>query len=431
MIMDVSRLEGICKQVEYYFSDQNLVRDKFFRDLIAANTDGWVKAENSILTCKRIQDMQVENSELIQALQSSTQLAVDVDQDGWCWARRTQPFRSCSSKGGKGKGKNGRKSDARSRPEYDSSTPCGYHMAGYCRRGAGCGCQHSVPYALAIREQWLHPQCDRRKQQLEDAAVTLIGEAAIKKAKLFPRAFSQRLEIDCKECDSFQKRRWNKGGGAADDEESVVVFEGSFASEEISSRIESLRYLLVLDLEGKDEIIEFPVIVVDAVAGCEISRFQRYVRPVHLFDGCEINSDSPAVPFALVLEEFDQWLSDTIGRRLNKLGDDAAFLTCGDWDCKHIHKQCGISNIPVPAGFQRWVNIKHTYENEYGGRYTGMRSMLAKLKLLNAEGHVVFGFHHLGMHDVENIGRCVLHLLREERCITVNGHFRFGKGGYC
>lgn len=382
--------------------------------------------------------MQVGNAELIQALHSSVFLDVDIGEDGSCWVRRKQPYQRYGSDGrtggysqqGKGKGKN----DSRSRgaPEYDGSTPCGYYMAGHCRRGDRCGCQHSVPYAMAIRDEWLHPQCNERQQFLQETAASVLGDLAIQRANLFPRVFSHRLELSRDNGHGWpHKRRWTKGqdtvNDSQNDDESQVVFVGSCALEERQAQVDSLRYLLVLDLEGKDEIIEFPVIVLDAISGCEVARFQRYVRPVHLFDGCEINSESPAISFTAVLQEFDKWLSETIGRGLDSLGDDAAFLTCGDWDCRHIHQQCKISGIPVPSAFKQWVNIKRTYEEEYGGRYSGMRSMLAKLKLLDAQGHVVHGFHHLGMHDVENIGRCVLNLLREGRRITVNGHYKPSK----
>uniref|UniRef100_A0A7S2HL71 Uncharacterized protein n=1 Tax=Alexandrium andersonii TaxID=327968 RepID=A0A7S2HL71_9DINO len=101
-----------------------------------------------------------------------------------------------------------------------------------------------------------------------------------------------------------------------------------------------------------------------------------------------------------------------------------AILTCGDWDCKHVHTQCGICGIPVPPAFRQWVNIKRSYNEAYGGEFRGMKSMLARLKLLDREGNPLHGFHHLGMHDVENICRCVLHLLNDYGEIQLNGWMR-------
>lgn len=185
-----------------------------------------------------------------------------------------------------------------------------------------------------------------------------------------------------------------------------------------------LRYLIVFDLEGKDEIIEFPVLVIDTELRAEIGRFQRFVRPMRLFDSCALTPDSPAIQFPAVLQEFDHWLRETIQRGFSDFDatpSDVAFLTCGDWDSKHVHTQCDICNIPTPSAFRMWVNIKRSFSDAYGGDFRGMKSMLARIGMLDSAGDVLHGFHHLGMHDVENIGRCALHLLQEGVHITVNG----------
>jgi len=50
-----------------------------------------------------------------------------------------------------------------------------------------------------------------------------------------------------------------------------------------------------------------------------------------------------------------------------------------------------------------------------------MKTMLSQLRLLDRSGNPMYGFHHLGMHDVENICRCALHLLEEGHQNSVNG----------
>merc|ERR1712039_528563 len=103
-----------------------------------------------------------------------------------------------------------------------------------------------------------------------------LGAEVMTSSRLFPRSFSRVVELKAP-----LRYTWRQG---------------------------ALRYLLVLDLEGKDEIIEFPVIILDAACGKELCRFQRYVRPVNLFHGCAINTESLAVPFTDVLRDFDVWL---------------------------------------------------------------------------------------------------------------------------
>lgn len=116
---------------------------------------------------------------------------------------------------------------------------------------------------------------------------------------------------------------------------------GSTGRERSAWRTQPFDYYLVLDLEGKDEIIEFPVMCVEASApsGLEVARFHRYallfirsartffcfpslnisllepcswIRPRYLFDGQKINEGSEAVPMEQCLSDFDAWLSTVV-----------------------------------------------------------------------------------------------------------------------
>ena len=44
----------------------------------------------------------------------------------------------------------------------------------------------------------------------------------------------------------------------------------------------------------------------------------------------------------------------------------------------------------------------------------GMKGMLAKYGWLDSAGNPLFGFHHVGMHDVDNITMVLLHLLEQQ-----------------
>lgn len=338
--------------------------------------------------------------------------------------------------------------------------------------------QHSVEYAMAIRQQWLHPSEEGAREALREVANQIVGTELISSVDLFPRAFAKVLGPPTRgtrgagkgdQCPGLgqQRGRWRRpetsvcnnpvyeAQSAVERQVQERPTQGRLQEDELvgalalarkspdyfgatpraiawraaqpsqpSACTSQILYFLVLDLEGKDEIIEFPVIAIDAVQRREVSRFQRYVRPTRLFEGCPLSPNAPGVPFPTVLEDFDQWLQETFGHGLHKLGDmdtRIAILTCGDWDCKHVHTQCNICHIPTPGIFCRWVNIKRSYNEVYGGDFRGMKSMLARLNLLDKHGGVKHGFHHLGMHDVENICRCLLHLLERSVDVTVNG----------
>lgn len=352
-------------QVEYYLSDENLERDRFFRDLIANDAAGAVDL-SAFMQCNKIKQMKVSSQELAEAIRSSEKLEVHNGR-----VRRRVPFQPAK---GYGKGQSKRK-DRRDRPPpvFDPSGPCGYFIAGYCERGKHCVTQHSVPYAMAIRDEWLHPGDAGARRRLQEAAAAVLGEEA---GALFPRVFSHELESKRPAQESSmadlgfewaqpeeKARRWSRKpqpDGGQQVQESQV------------------RYVAVFDLEGKHEIIEFPVLLFDVVAGKELGRFQRFVRPAELFKGCQL-VDTPAVPFPLVLDEFSAWLREKLGKGLEEMGDDTIFMTCGDWDCKHVRTQCQICGVPTPWAFSRWINIKRSYAEAFGGDFRGMKSMLLGL----------------------------------------------------
>lgn len=172
---------------------------------------------------------------------------------------------------------------------------------------------------------------------------------------------------------------------------------------------QSYQYLAVLDLEGKEEIIEFPVIVLDTTTLEVAGRFHRWVKPVRLFEEQakiyprgQTNNQSSAKPFSTVLTEFHQWMNE------HKFADSVLFVTCGDWDLrKQVPRQCGISCVWRPPYLDHWVNIKELF-NQHNKSRRGVRGMRG---LLNKLGLPLEGKHHLGMHDVNNICRCLAAML--------------------
>ncbi|KAJ6795925.1 putative exonuclease domain-containing protein [Iris pallida] len=125
-------------------------------------------------------------------------------------------------------------------------------------------------------------------------------------------------------------------------------------------------YVLVLDLEGKVEILEFPVVMIDTKTMEFVDAFHRFVRPIEMSEqrvneyiegkygklGIDRVWHDTSIPFTDVLEEFELWLEN---HRLwkKKLGgslDRAAFVTCGNWDLKtKVPQQCKVSKIKTPS----------------------------------------------------------------------------------
>ncbi|ROT67173.1 putative ERI1 exoribonuclease 3 isoform X7 [Penaeus vannamei] len=115
--------------------------------------------------------------------------------------------------------------------------------------------------------------------------------------------------------------------------------------------------------EGRQEIIEFPVLKINASSYEIESTFHEFIKPVHhptLTDFCtRLTTISQAEvdngkSFHTVMHLFDTWIKKEVG-----LDKKFLFITCGDWDLKTmLPSQCKIENIQVPHYCDMWHNIK-------------------------------------------------------------------------
>ncbi|KAI5662492.1 hypothetical protein M9H77_21815 [Catharanthus roseus] len=193
---------------------------------------------------------------------------------------------------------------------------------------------------------------------------------------------------------------------------------------------QKLDFFLVLDLEGKVEILEFPVLLFDAKTMSVVDFFHRFVRPSKMTEqrineyiegkygklGVDRVWHDTAIPFHNVIQEFEDWLvkhrlwGEKPGGLLNK----AAFVTCGNWDVKtKIPQQCEVSNIKLPSYFMEWINLKDSYLNFYKQRAPGMLSMMRELNI------PLRGSHHLGIDDAKNITRVLQRLLTDGASLQI------------
>lgn len=189
-------------------------------------------------------------------------------------------------------------------------------------------------------------------------------------------------------------------------------------------KTQEFNFFLVLDLEGKVEILEFPVLIVDARTMQVVDLFHRFVRPTKMSEQAinkyiegkygEVGVDrvwhDTAIPFKQVVEEFEGWLAEhgLWGKETDGTLNDAAFVTCGNWDIKtKIPEQCVVANINLPQYFMEWINLKDVYLNFYGREARGMVSMMRQC------GIRLMGSHHLGIDDTKNITRVVQRMLAD------------------
>jgi len=187
--------------------------------------------------------------------------------------------------------------------------------------------------------------------------------------------------------------------------------------------VEQIEYYLVLDFEATcdeknapkpQEIIEFPVLKVNATTLETESIFHTYVTPTahpQLTAFCtrltgitqEMVTGQPTMLKAL--EMFDEWME----REKLKDNPNICFVTCGDWDLKTmLPSQCGHLRVAVPQYFKKWMNIKKVFAKIMKCRVYGMAGMLEKLNL------TLDGRHHSGIDDTKNIAKILRELLKKE-----------------
>ena len=69
---------AIKKQIEYYMSDANLARDRFFREQIETDKEGWCAIAH-FLNCNKVKAMQINAEKIAESCIDSD--AVEVNED--------------------------------------------------------------------------------------------------------------------------------------------------------------------------------------------------------------------------------------------------------------------------------------------------------------------------------------------------------------
>eukprot|EP01121_Diplochlamys_sp_Union-15-3_P009715 TRINITY_DN2656_c0_g1_i2.p1 TRINITY_DN2656_c0_g1~~TRINITY_DN2656_c0_g1_i2.p1 ORF type:complete len:495 (-),score=70.59 TRINITY_DN2656_c0_g1_i2:191-1675(-) len=216
-----------------------------------------------------------------------------------------------------------------------------------------------------------------------------------------------------------------------------------------------LDYVLVLDIEAtceKDdrnyynEIIEFPVILINLKTEKIEAEFHRFVRPTvipKLTEFCkdltgitqELVECSPS--FSEVLDEFKDWLikHQLINENRGKVDHlsnvntrNFCFATDGIWD---IRKFMAIEfsklsrNDPrvvlLQPFFERWINVRRLFSKEYQCAQLGIAGMLSKMDL------TFEGRPHSGILDARNLSTVLLKMVKDNTVLYPNEVGIFGE----
>lgn len=172
----------------------------------------------------------------------------------------------------------------------------------------------------------------------------------------------------------------------------------------------------------KHEIIEFPVVFLNARTLEVEMEFRRYVRPTEQpslskfcseLTGIEQRSVDSADTLDVVLSEFDRFLRDHGLSATKGEGTEASRLrtfvitTDGPWDVlSFLRKECLRKDLSLQAYWDNFVDVRHQYALWYNVRRCGIRKMLHQC------GLEFQGREHSGIDDARNIARIAAEMIR-------------------
>ncbi|CAI2181388.1 5963_t:CDS:2 [Funneliformis geosporum] len=199
------------------------------------------------------------------------------------------------------------------------------------------------------------------------------------------------------------------------------------------------KYYLCFDVEATcvkgggfnymNEIIEFPILLLDSKSFDIVDIFHSYVKPSKnsiLSDFCReltgiSQSTIDASPlFPEMLDKFQEFMH----RHKLFYENSCAFITDGPWDIRDfITKQCSISKIPRPSYFSLpWVDIRSLYSEYYNCGKCNI------IRMLEIYGLKFEGREHSGIDDAKNLVRIAKKMWEDgaifetNRCLQASIH---------
>lgn len=149
------------------------------------------------------------------------------------------------------------------------------------------------------------------------------------------------------------------------------------------------QYLIVIDFEAtcfekpfnrnKQEIIEFPAVLLNLETGAIEKEFHKYLRPIEIPELSDYCKNLTGITqetvdngelFPDVMEEFRLWMKATIKEKLlvlpkTKKSDpdgNCALLTWGNWDFLiQLRNECNRKKVRKPSFFNQWIDLKEIY----------------------------------------------------------------------
>lgn len=170
------------------------------------------------------------------------------------------------------------------------------------------------------------------------------------------------------------------------------------------------------------EIIEWPVVLVDARTGKVVDEFHHYIKPEERptltpfcteLTGITQDQVDSGLTLKQALEAFQVWLKERDigeGRRFS-----ISLATDGPWDfVNFLYPECARKLLPYPKEVHKWIDLRAAYAEFHCVRSCNVKKMLA------GAGMVFEGRLHSGIDDTRNIARIGIHLLKSGARLGAN-----------
>jgi len=186
--------------------------------------------------------------------------------------------------------------------------------------------------------------------------------------------------------------------------------------------LKKVRYFLVIDFEATcdepvnqfpREMIEFPIVAVDAQSLEVIGEFQQYVKPViHpiLSNFCtnltgitqaQVNQSKS---FTEVVAMADEWIKKTCGIDLSEV----YVATYSNWDFGTLFAiQCKEYGLKPPYWSRRWIDLQMIFQKHFS--LSGQIKMIEAFQYL---GISLSGRLHSGIDDARNLATFLVELIK-------------------
>lgn len=204
-----------------------------------------------------------------------------------------------------------------------------------------------------------------------------------------------------------------------------------------------IDYICVYDFECQceegtknltfNEIIEFPIVVIDVKQKKIIGEYQTYVKPtIHPkltpfcteLTGITQEQVDGGIPLKEALGQVHTFLEG-----LGIFNHEFVFMSCGDFDGNQIRREAIHKKLHIPNYMKRWINLKKvfpvhlfdpsrpkaTFNTVKDVKKPPVRGMPDMLELSGLE---LIGRHHSGIDDSRNIAACAIECLKKGNKFT-------------